>query len=931
MAGFVGNGGYHGIYLLGELVEIAGRSMAVAAGDAGPNTRPALIDAFLAIASISQVVGDYLHRDLGDLNRIAKYSSRLPGLVGIAAGDLLAGSARIGQRLRSTREEDYAHWLAQIEDLSARLAHTLWSGSYGASRSALSRRWDQIAVMPDGLPTHLLAIPPRCFFSFDQRPEDCLELASRFAQAEPDLDRAALVVGVRTSGCFMAPILEAGLRTNGFSNVGWMSWRPGQPVLARDRAAVRRAVARQAQVLIVDDPPTSGGSLARVASELMNAGIADDQITFLLQVFPNNSRWEKRLARWRTIKIDWPDWSIHRRLEETGIAADMSELVVGRGLTVEGATRLPTHSGADPIRTDVARRHRLARYRVRLRAEDGSRVSREISVKGVGLGMFGGRVEAAAGRLRKSVPDVYGVKDGLLYQEWVADEHAIDESDRDQRRLLAQAIGRYAAHRAAALPVEADRSLQAIGHDALWEQAGRWLGSGFGRLALPLRPLLHASGRRLIRARQPSLIDGATGPGHWFAAGDAIVKSDWDEAAFVYQIPFTYDAAYDVAMAAAARLPDEAFGSTVRAEYESTSKDRIDEVRWFLYRLLSELDRQTWTRHQTTGQASSRKALIESLTAGERRASGLHRAFLSEAYLGDVTPSRTGELCAIDVDGVLESAQHGYAAPSAAGLLGLRAILVHGMRPVIATGRSLDESVQRCRDYRLAGAVAEYEAVIHDASTGRSEVLLSPAQIDDLEQVRAAVAQLDGVELDSGYRHSVRAFTVRNNRRCAITYEVATSAIAAAGLEGRIHIVQGWAQTDFVASNVDKATGLLALSDRLGESRTPRLALAVGDSKPDLPMLRLARVACVPANADAELRLVPGVLRCSHRYGQGLADAVGKVVGHAPGSCSTCAAPSVTDVDARLLLTLLRVWDQRGLGKLPAIAAAFRAVRRAQT
>src|SRR4029077_20906738 len=230
-----------------------------------------------------------------------------------------------------------------------------------------------------------------------------------------------------------------------------------------------------------------------------------------------------------------------------------------------------------------------------------------------------------------------------------------------------------------------------------------------------------------------------TGPGHWFLNGDTVLKTGWDDGAYVYQVPFSYDAAYDVALAAAQRLPDQAFGDAARAAYEEAGGGRIDDLRWFLYRLLGELDWQTRTRTQPLEEAASRKALIDSMTDGERRASGLYRGFLSEAYLHDVSPSQSGELCAIDIDGVIESAHPHYPAPSVASLLSLRALLVHGYRPVVATGRSLDEAMQRCRDYRFAGAVADYGAAIYDAASGRTEVLLNRDQVKDLETLRGAL------------------------------------------------------------------------------------------------------------------------------------------------------------------------------------------------
>ena len=117
-----------------------------------------------------------------------------------------------------------------------------------------------------------------------------------------------------------------------------------------------------------------------------------------------------------------------------------------------------------------------------------------------------------------------------------------------------------------------DTAAAASGHDALWEQCARWLGLPFGRSALPFRPFLHRAGRRLTAAQRPSLIDAEMGRGRWFwntAEGPSrhLLKVDWDERAFVYQIPFSYEAGYDLAAAAAERPEALDFSVQLRQEF----------------------------------------------------------------------------------------------------------------------------------------------------------------------------------------------------------------------------------------------------------------------------------------------------------------------------------------------------------------------------
>jgi hypothetical protein len=84
---------------------------------------------------------------------------------------------------------------------------------------------------------------------------------------------------------------------------------------------------------------------------------------------------------------------------------------------------------------------------------------------------------------------------------------------------------------------------------------------------------------------------------------------------------------------------------------------------------------------------------------------------------------------------------------------------------------------------------------------------------------------------------------------------------------------------------VDKATGLAAAKTLLGAPGVP-IAVAVGDSAADLPMLRAAERGFVPAHAR---HLAGGsVLATSHAFQRGFLDAVTQVLGHRPGDCATC-------------------------------------------
>jgi hypothetical protein len=938
-------GGHHAVHDLDGLIDLLERSLLLVDSMTDPaQVRARLLDAFLCAAGITQVIADRLHRDPAELGKMAKYASRLGGSAGKSLGRGMHSGARAIQSVRAGwLEPRHAVWLDACEELAGELADMLWGSRTGSARINLDRlvepRSAALSRVPKRRPGKTVAIPPRSFFSFDQRPEDCEHLATAFATRYPAQERPLLVIGVRTSGCYLAPVQAAALRAAGFSSVRWMSWRPGQAVLPADRARIRWAVEGGALALVTDDPPTSGGSVARVAADLVRLGVARDNVILLMQVFAtrNGDGWRRRLEGWSSVTLDWDQWHVHRLLEPAAIRQTLAGLLVGREITIwegdqplriEVAEVSSVRRAPFPVRrpsggTSPGREHLQARFDVSLRTPGGDIRDHCVFVKGVGLGFFGGQAMAIASRLGLAIPEVYGVRDGLMYRAWVPVELAA----RERPRELAPAIAGYVAARAAALPVQRDFAAGASGHDALWEQCSRWLAPPFGRAALPLRPLLHRAGRRLLAPARASLIDGTLGPGRWLWSGPPsssprLLKVGWDERAFVYQVPFSYDAAHDIAGAAAERMQDPEFGESLRDEYDKAGGGQIDDVRWFLHRLLYLVDQRT-TLDATADPADpeSRRLLVEANTEGERHLSALHRGFLAQYFLSDLAIPEEGPLVAIDIDGVLETAWQSYTAPAPIGLLALRALIVHGLRPVLVTGRSAGEVAERGRDYRLPGGVAEYGAALVDRS-GRFECLLGARERRDLESLRACLTTIDGVELDAAYRNSIRAFTFVRGRRTQLPPSTVNEAISATGLEGRIRPVIGWAQTDFVAAGVDKGTGLVALASRFGVGGTRPVKLAVGDALPDLAMFALAETAACPANADSAVRAYPRVVASRLAYQAGLHESVGRVIGHAPGGCRACAAPRPESAEARLLITLMAAQGHRGPRKLLQAARA---------
>src|SRR5206468_3104951 len=93
---------------------------------------------------------------------------------------------------------------------------------------------------------------------------DILTLGRQFAAAFPDREQPVLAIGLRTAGSYFAPLLCAALAVNGY----------------RDPVAV-----------IVDEPPNTGGTLAKSVDLLRRVGFAAGRVVALLPIHPTRREW----------------------------------------------------------------------------------------------------------------------------------------------------------------------------------------------------------------------------------------------------------------------------------------------------------------------------------------------------------------------------------------------------------------------------------------------------------------------------------------------------------------------------------------------------------------------------------------------------------------------------------------------------------------
>jgi hypothetical protein len=861
----------------------------VAAGDP--------LDAFLLAAGMQQVAEDHVHPDPLFLDRAAaRLRRRLPAPWGRPAGAAAAAAASVlwEGTVRTRDHAASAAWLAELDTMVQRLAADVVQGAPAGSAD-VEALVSAVPSLPASLRESVLRLPS-CFRSFDQAPEDVGELAAALVGRWPDPDSPVLVVGVRTSGSYLAPLTAAWLRRLGRTDVQVATLRPGQRWRREEARRLRAAAGRGALAVLVDDPPRSWGSVVRAARELVRLGFDRRRTALLLATFPDAARRPAALAEHPAVLLPYAAWSIHRRLEPERVRESLAAW-----LDVAAVRPLP-----DPP-APVGRGHAEAVYEV-VRGEAG-RVRRQlVRARGVGLGCFGAHALAVAARLPGRTAHVHGLDRGVLFEAWSPPADRLGEPlDAGQ----AAAVASYVAERAAALALDRDPGRRLQYRGAAWQWAGHALGGVFGRASELGRPLAAAVVRRLLTVDAPAVIDNRARLDSFSPTAGGLVKHDFDAGVFTSDDFCCFDPVSDVALAAVSAA-DAGTADQLRRAYEAATGRPIDPERWLLYQLAHVLQEH--------------EKLPPDARQTDQRPARLLQGYFGEVLVGGLEGGGPGPLCAIDLDGVLETTPLGFPATTWLGALALRALARHGYRAVLATGRSLDEVRDRCLVYGLAGGVAEYGSVLF--VHGRAQALLTPAECWALERLRSTAAAAGGVHLDPAFRHSVRAFRLdAAGRRRGLPPGLAAGLLSASGTSGRLRAVPGHYQTDFAAAGATKERALRVLAGELGAGGERPIALAVGDTASDLGMLEMAGLGIAPGNADRAVKGSARVTVVRQRAQAGLSEAVGRLLGHRPGRCPVCAPPALPE-RSRLLLDLLSVPEP---SRRRQVARGLRLLRSATT
>ncbi len=730
-------------------------------------------------------------------------------------------------------------------------------------------------------------------------PEDCFSLGRR---ASGDLSNNVnignvLIVGIRTSGCYMAPLCMMAMRNNGLKNISIITYRPGYGLFSQERNAIENTIKNNnGIVVVVDDAPYSGSAVEKVCDDLIKLGVPTASLRIMVPKFEEAPYWKKQhpnnnklsalkgehvqqnTTLIKTITIERSglyigqylntDW-IRRQLKETGFFADE--------LTITDVTEDIFYRGKNERLRSKGLLYRPKRpfprykriFKINWKDEENKDQTKHILAISVGQGFWGYPIKILYEHLADFVPHLYALNDGVALMEWCERSESVSIGKAVKKERLDE-MASYILKRAA-LPTLT--SLETIyrmesngsGLDSLNAMFGRGLGL-YGLLYVRvLRSTKKLS--KILGNGARCAIDGKIGPQEWIVCRDSesssFLKIDYDEHAYDWRDLRIFDPLYDLASVIFEYCLDEESEHIITEKFKdnnSGATDNIDKKMLFykvLYAfLLKEALSISLSGGYSTGALppSTKREHIKQEKLNAKCNSFLANTINSYLALPVKSIPISKEPIAvfsIDVDNVIESERLGFSAASKSSIESFSMLKKAGFLPVLNSGRSLEEIKSRCAAFGIPYGIAEHGSVIWDSYKKETITLPSKQQVQKKTRLLKELRKDKNIIIDDGFCCSLRVFNRRGWHSYPVNEVLLEEYFNSLGIVD-LRLIQAPGKTDIAYKGIDKGTALQTLLNRIGRGALP--IYAIGDSISDASMLQIADTGYVPSNCSQELR-----------------------------------------------------------------------------
>ncbi len=868
----------------------------------------ARINLYLLTCAISCAVADFLSPRLPSYRKLA---SRWPrGRLAIEAAGKTAMSAErfLGMVSHRSVRQWQQEWDGCVELACEILIYELGAGSPQLADLAAASRDLAGRAVPESLRSIRMQLPSG-FRAQDLTHYDAIALADEFDRSHGDRNDELAIVGARTAGAYFAPLIHARLRQRGWKS-SWVSIRPKNGLGHWEKKRLCAMANQAAQVLIVDDHPDTGETIRLMVDVLGECGIERGKITVVVP--SHEAQIDKRALTGgygdvKLVTIGAQDCYKHRLLAGEALRPLVEELVSGEHFGARVIDDEPTNAINRRLEAHLYDDFQVHMKRVfALQAGAGGKIHRVLA-KSAGWGWLSYHAYLAGTRLHEFVPKVYGLREGMLFSEWVEAQPLPAPAEVE----LADRVAGYTSARVELLSVAED---PAVGHLAPGVNGGytlvKLLRGAYPPYLRWLKMGALWNGLQAYRTPQPAFIDGNLGAGEWIFDGKKRLKIDYEHHGFGNPAPNLVDTAYDLALATLQLNLSPEARRRLLEEYATLTGDEGAAERLVLHAL-------------GCGRLAAELARCQVLRAGTEDARNQHEAahieacnfltytmarFCAEQY-GLARPTDwASRLFFMDLDGVFDRSCFFLPHTTTSGMAALATLNRGGYSVVLNTGRPVGHVRQYCSSYALAGGIAEYGCVFVDSIHRRETLLIDEASCKKLDLLRARLEAESGVFCDQTYEVGIRAYRIEHGQAVGLT-----EAFVGEVLKDLPELTSVCSSVDtyFIPVEAGKGAATRRVMETL--SVAPTACAAMGDTENDLEMLGSVAKPYVPANASKAMRgeaRQRGYSVMSAPYQRGLLQAAQELTGDQQG---LAAGKAEDERPEHILKTLLSVCDRTAL------------------
>src|SRR5208282_3494096 len=470
---------------------------------------------YLLASALTCTVDDYLGTAPPDVSKISRKFPilRIPIFFAKKIVNVLHRLGTFPQKLRAARWRE--KWTSKVDAICEPLTRT-GKPAYQQLEELRKSIENHLATpLPRKLLDRRMQLPSG-YRSQDLAHQDAFSLVELFSASQENRQSPLLIIGPRSMGAYFAPAAKAKLSELGWTSVSWCTIRPKKGISLWEERALQALHSPDVRILVIDESPNTGNTFQLMVNLLRKRGVQANRIFLLAAMHPARPEWRLPATQEsrgiKCIRLEANALHKNRLLEPSSVQPLLASYFQATGWddaqliqssdTGELNARLEDHF-QDGFQCRLKRV-----FNVRLVKNGEPPVIRQVLAKSVGWGWLGYQAFFAGKLLAGFVPAMLGLRQGLLYMEW------LDSVEDNPTRPPIELLAAYVAARGARLRLKKDPTFAVspgygwTAWSVLIESLRKAYGPYVGRMKVSA---IHQNLTQYL-CRAPALIDGNMRP-----------------------------------------------------------------------------------------------------------------------------------------------------------------------------------------------------------------------------------------------------------------------------------------------------------------------------------------------------------------------------------------------------------------------------------